>query len=65
MIVKAIVFDDEPVEGELIEDKMWCGGKKFIFDNTTIAVEFIEIIDNSEFTGCYRDTKECGDADEY
>ena len=51
--------------GELIEDKMWCGGKKFIFDNTTIAVEFIEIIDNSEFTGCYRDTKECGDADEY
>ena len=48
MKIKAIVFDDEPVEGELVDDKMWVGGKKFIFDNTTIAVEFIEIVNQNK-----------------
>ena len=44
--VKAIVFGDKIEEGELVDDKMFVGNKKFIYGDCIMAVEYITIIED-------------------
>jgi hypothetical protein len=45
--MKALVFG-EIQEGELVDDTMFMGGKKFIYGDCLIAVEYIKLIDEGE-----------------